>query len=138
MRLPGVIKPGTVVRQPVSQVDLMPTILDYVGQSLPAHIYGRSARPLLEGRDVPWRDYAFCQQADQSRMLRTERYKYAFAPRSKSIALYDLQQDPDENHNLAHAPQQADVVRQMHRRLLQVMAKDGDPLRTKFPADPLP
>ena len=55
MRLPGIIKPATVVRQPVSQVDLMPTILDYLGQSLPAHIHGQSARPLLEGRNVPWR-----------------------------------------------------------------------------------
>lgn len=138
MRLPGVIKAGTVVRQPVSQVDLMPTILDYVGQSLPEHIHGQSARPLLEGRDVPWRNYAFCQRADQSRMLRTERYKYVFAPRSKNIALYDLQQDPDENHDLAHAPELAGVVRQMHRHLLQVMAKDGDPLQSKFPDDPLP
>jgi arylsulfatase A-like enzyme len=138
MRLPGAIKPGTVVRQPVSQVDFMPTILDYVGQSAPERLHGRSMRPLIEGHDSSWRDYAFCQRADQSRMLRTARYKYVFAPQTRKIALYDLQQDPDENCNLAPDPRRADVVRQMHRRLLEVMAKDGDPLRAKFPRDPLP
>ena len=80
MRLPGAIKPGTVVRQPVSQVDFMPTILDYVGQAVPEHLHGQSVRPLIEGRDVPWRDYAFCQRANDSRMLRTARCKYVVTP----------------------------------------------------------
>ncbi len=136
MRLPGVIKPGTVVRQPVSQIDLMPTILDYVGQPVPKQIHGRSLRPLMEGRDVPWRDYAFCQRADRQRMIRTDRYKYVFAMKPKMLALYDLQADPEENQNLARMPQHAGLVRKMHRRLLDVMKADGDPLREKFPDDP--
>jgi len=136
MRLPGVIKPGTVVRQPVSQIDVMPTILDYIGQPVPERLHGRSLRPLIEGRNVPWRDHAFCQRADRQRMIRTSRYKYVFALKPKMIALYDLQADPEENQNLADAPQHADLVRQMHRRLLDVMKVDGDPLREKFPDDP--
>ena len=114
----------------------MPTILDYVGQAASGHIHGQSVRPLVEGRQVPWRDYAFCQRADQSRMLRTEHYKYVLVRGGKKVALYDLRQDPDENHNVAQQPQRADAVRQMHRRLLEVMAKDGDPLRGKFPDKP--
>ena len=138
MRLPGTIKAGTVVRQPVSQVDLMPTILDYVGQPPPEHIHGQSARPLIEGRGVPWRDYAFCQRANESRMLRTEQYKYVLVRGGKRAALYDLRRDPDENCNLAGKPEEADVVRQMHHRLLEVMANDGDPLRSKFLNQPSP
>jgi len=136
MRLPGVIKPGTVVRQPVSQIDLMPTILDYVGQPVPERIHGRSLRPLIEGRDVPWRDYAFCQRADHLRMIRTDRYKYVFGLKPSIVALYDLHADPEENNNLADLPQHADLVRQMHRHLLDVMKADGDPVREKFPEDP--
>ena len=138
MRLPGTIKAGTVVRQPVSQVDLMPTILDYVGQPPPEHIHGQSARPLIEGRGVPWRDYAFCQRANESRMLRTEQYKYVLVRGGKRAALYDLRRDPDENCNLAGKPEEADVVRQMHHRLLEVMANDGDPLRSKSLNQPSP
>ncbi|MFA6563086.1 MAG: sulfatase-like hydrolase/transferase [Verrucomicrobiia bacterium] len=137
MRLPGVIKPGTVVRQPVSQIDVMPTILDYIGQSIPERLHGQSLRPLIEGRDVPWRDYAFCQRADHQRMIRIDHYKYVFGPKPKMVALYDLQADPDENKNLADAPQHANLVRQMHRRLLDVMKADGDPFVEKLPDDPL-
>ncbi len=137
MRLPGRIRPGTVVKQPVSQIDLMPTILDYAGVPVPGKIHGRSTRPLLEGRDLRWRDYAFCQRAEVARMLRTERYKYVYRPKPRVVALYDLKNDPDEDHNLAADRGQAKTVRQMHRRLLEVMDNDADPTRDRFAGDPL-
>jgi len=136
MRLPGRIKPGTVVKQPVSQIDYMPTILDYVGLPIPEGIHGRSMRPLIEGRGVEWRDYAFCQRAARSRMLRTQRYKYCFALGRRMLALYDLQNDPHEDHNLANDKAHAKTVRHMHDRLLKIMASDGDPLVKKLPRDP--
>jgi len=136
MRLPGRIRPGTVVDRPVSQIDFMPTILDYLGQPVPEKIHGRSMRPLVEGRDVPWREHAFCQRANQGRMLRTERYKYVCRPNSKLAALYDLKNDPHEDRNLATDPAHAKTVRQMHQRLLEVMAADGDLLREKEPVPP--
>lgn len=137
MRLPGLIQSGTVVRQPVSQIDVMPTILDYVGEPIPEGLHGKSLRPLIEGRDVPWREHAFCQRADRMRMIRTDRHKYVFAAKPRIVALYDLLADPEENRNLAAVPQSADLVRQMHRRLLDSMEADGDPLRQAFPGDAL-
>lgn len=136
MRLPGRIKPGTVVHHPVSQIDYMPTILDYAGQPIPEDIHGQSMRPLIEGQDVPWRDYAFCQRAARSRMLRTAQWKYATGA-AGMLALYDLENDPHEDHNLARETKYADVVRRMHRRLGEVMEADGDPYRAKMPDDPL-
>ena len=50
MRLPGTIPAGTVVRAPVSNMDLFGTIIDYLG--LPASVApntSRSLRPLVEG-----------------------------------------------------------------------------------------
>ena len=136
MRLPGRIRPGTVVKQPVSQIDFMPTILDYVGAPVPKGLHGRSMRPLIEGRDVPWRDHAFCQRANRLRMLRTERYKYVRGHRSPIVALYDLKEDPNEDRNLAADEAHAKTLRDMHKRLLAVMAADGDPLAKKFPPEP--
>lgn len=137
LRLPGRIRPGTVVKQPVSQVDVMPTLLDYLGLPVPPSLHGRSLRPLLEGQTIPWRDYAFCQRGDRLRMLRTSRYKYTFALRPPVLALYDLQADPHEDRNLAAEPAHADTVRTLHARLLEVMCADGDPLATAWPAEPL-
>lgn len=41
----------------VSTVDILPTILDAVGLKIPAHVQGRSLRPVLQSRDAPWREY---------------------------------------------------------------------------------
>jgi len=137
MRLPGRIRPGTVVKAPVSQIDLMPTIVDYAGQPVPPDVHGSSLRPLIEGRRVEWRDYAFCQRAMGGRMLRTRRYKYAYGVRPRMRALYDLENDPNEDHNLADEAAHAVALRHMHRRLLAVMEADGDPLAAELPSDPL-
>ena len=125
MRLPGKIKPGRVIDQPVSQIDLMPTILQYTGQPVPGSIHGRSLRPLLEGQDVAWRDYAYCQRAGAAHMIRTERYKYCYARGNRMVALYDLRNDPHEDHNLADEPAHAETVQQMHQRLSEVMKAAG-------------
>jgi arylsulfatase A-like enzyme len=53
------------------------------------------------------------------------------------VALYDLQNDPHEDHNLAGDPARAGTVREMHRRMLEVMAADGDPMHDAFAGDPL-
>jgi arylsulfatase A-like enzyme len=56
MRMPGAIKPGAVVKDPVSGLDLFATILDYLGVQAPARD-GDSLRPLIEGRGKAGPDY---------------------------------------------------------------------------------
>ena len=51
--------------------------------------------------------------------------------------LYDLRNDPNEDHNLAADPAHADTVRAMHKRLMEVMTADGDPAVSAMPQDPL-
>ncbi len=137
MRLPGRIEPGTIVDQPVSQIDFMPTIMDYCGMPIPEGLHGSSMRPLVEGRDVPWRDYAFCQRANQGRMLRTDRYKFFLRDKPGVVALYDLKEDPHEDENLAKDTGYAKTVGDLHERLIGIMREDGDPQWEKFAGDPL-
>jgi len=47
VRLPGQTK-GRKITTPVSQIDLVPTLLDLMGQVGPAHLQGKSLRPLIE------------------------------------------------------------------------------------------
>ena len=47
IRLPGQ-RSSWHVRGPVSQIDLLPTLLDLMGQGIPGHLQGRSLRPLLQ------------------------------------------------------------------------------------------
>jgi arylsulfatase A-like enzyme len=72
----------------LSNVDLMPTILDFLGLEVPAQVEGRSFSPLLEegpgaieDGDYEPRESIFCEMTyhdkyDPKRAIRTERYKY--------------------------------------------------------------
>ncbi|HJP34133.1 MAG: sulfatase [Candidatus Latescibacteria bacterium] len=88
MRWPGVSMPGTVADPLVSQVDVLPTILDAVGLQSPAKGSGESLRPFLDGGSaVQWRTHLFAEwnvshslKLDQglfypSRTVRDDRYK---------------------------------------------------------------
>jgi arylsulfatase A-like enzyme len=47
LRLPGQTR-GRRVTGPVSQIDVVPTLLDLMGQPIPSHLQGQSLKPLLE------------------------------------------------------------------------------------------
>ncbi len=77
-------------------------------------------------------------RADNSRMLRTAEHKYVIALRPRQQqALYDLRADPHEQRNLAGDAAHAAILRRLHRRLVEVMTADGDPLAAKMPKEPL-
>jgi arylsulfatase A-like enzyme len=105
MRLPGVIKAGTVVKAPVSHVDYYATILDYLAVSGPAS-EGRSLRPLIEGKEQGKGRIAVSEWAKGNvpgYMAFDGRWKLMFgrsAAAASVDALYDLQADPQELTNL--------------------------------------
>ena len=49
IRYPGTIKPKSVNKDIVLNIDFAPMFLDYAGQPTPKEMQGRSFRPLLEG-----------------------------------------------------------------------------------------
>lgn len=59
------------------------------------------------------------------------------APVAERVALYDLQKDPQERHNLASDPEYADALASMRERLVRWMEETDDPLLSgelKIPA----
>ncbi len=105
MRLPGVIKPGTVVNAPVAQIDLFSTVLDYCGVR-DQESEGATLRPLIEGKDDGLKRVAVSEwnaTAVPGFMVTDGRHKLMFGRglNARSVdALYDLQSDPNEMHNL--------------------------------------
>lgn len=53
---PGV-RPGGVVAEPVSMVDLFPTLCELAGQDIPLGVQGRSLEPLLRGEPAPAEEF---------------------------------------------------------------------------------
>ncbi|UCD28249.1 MAG: sulfatase-like hydrolase/transferase [Planctomycetota bacterium] len=140
IRLPGKIKPGTVIGEPVSLVDLMPTILDYVGVPRPTGVQGASLRPLIEGRTKNWQKYSFSERRnlqgnDVMLMIRGDRYKYVFRENEKH-ELYDLLNDPHENENKFTDPASRKIILKLHNELKRWMKETRDPYLPKMPDIP--
>ena len=90
---------GAVNRQPATTLDLTATFLDYAGIPRPDVMDSRSLRPVLRGREQTIRSEALSGM-DGWRLVMQGRYKYVKGWR-ESPKLFDLDDDPLENRNLA-------------------------------------
>lgn len=106
---PGVTAQGSVSHQPVSLLDLYPTICELAGVKAPEHLDGESLVPILRDpalvREVPVVT-TMGGEGKASYAARTDRWRY-IRYHDGSEELYDHQSDPHEWTNLASAPEHA-------------------------------
>jgi choline-sulfatase len=114
-------------------LDLLPTLCDYAGIESPKRPYGRSLRPLAEGKNTnQWRDFVV-SESQNGRMLRTGRFKYCiYDSGGHREQLIDLKRDPGEMKNLARADGYKDVL-DKHRQFLRGwVEKTGDRIAAEY------
>ena len=87
---------------------------------------GYSFLPLLQGKDIPWRDRIFYEyywehefpQTPTMHGVRTDRYKYIrYHGVWDTNEFYDLQEDPYETRNLIAAPQHQALIKELNHDL---------------------
>lgn len=131
VRWPGVIRPGSVNRDLVSNLDFAETFLDAAGAPVPETMQGRSLRPLLEGRRPPdWRTSFYYQYFEFPLPHRvrphygvvTDRYKLVrfSGVGEDSTELYDRETDPLELRNVLGQPGYAPVLVELEAELARL------------------
>lgn len=124
IRIPGV--PGGVREARVQNLDVLPTLLDYLG--IPADdlgLQGRSLRPAIE-RQREVNRYLFALQG-RSRAISDGRWKLILDVETEEARLFDLAADPGETRDLAAAhPEEAARLRAV---LLRWVERQGGSLR---------
>jgi len=128
MRWPARIRAGRVVGEPVSTLDLFPTIASLTGSTLPARRYdGQDVSPLVTGeveriggRGIDGgREIAFFGP-EGAAGLRSGRWKYLRpGPWSGTPTLFDLEADPGEKADLSQA--RPELLAQLEARLKEIL-----------------
>lgn len=131
-RWPGIIESGTVCKEFVQLLDLMPTFLEMGNISIPQTVDGRSLVPLFKQRSPKeWPEAVFAEyHGDEfglysQRMVRTKKYKFIFNSPDKN-ELYDLRQDPHELHNVIDDDEYKRVRENMMDRMVRWMKRTDD------------
>jgi len=141
---PGVIKPGTVNNDMVSNLDFGETLIDAAGAKVPEDMQGRSMLPILKGQTPSdWRNafyYHYYEHPSEHNVMRhygitTDKYKLIhFYYDIDEWELYDLEKDPMEMKNVYNDPAYAGAQKDLHKQLdeLRVKYQDSDELSKKF------
>jgi arylsulfatase A-like enzyme len=129
---PGMAGAGTVCTQPVSHIDLYPTLVDLCGlpenPNADAHGYpieGHSLRPLLDDPEGEWSGPPVALTSLRGdtgihHSVRSERYRYSLCQNGEE-ELYDHETDPQEWTNRAADPELADVRAELRQQLLDLV-----------------
>jgi N-sulfoglucosamine sulfohydrolase len=150
VRWPGQVKANSTSQQLVDFTDIMPTLMELAGGEPEREMDGKSLLPLLKGDEIALRDDIFLSYTALGvkeiytpypiRSVVTERYKLihninykAGNPKGKSkqktsteFELYDLQNDPHEDNNLAGKVEFGEIQADLLSRLKQWQKSVGD------------
>lgn len=141
MRFPGVIPAGHVIKTPVSHLDVLSTVLDYLNAKHLDRSDGRSLRPLVDGRrynkhfdegvavaeldpryPISASELSGTLGTEPNFMIRHGNYKLMIAKLASAKTrdmLIDLENDPFETNNLlAGTPRDWVIGKAEHLKLL--------------------
>jgi len=128
---------GSVVKAPVSHLDVYPTLMDLAGLKGPKNLQGQSLAPMLKDSSVVGRGWALTQVVRGGNVapvvgkgknrgnqrffgysLRTPRWRYTeWAEGEQGRELYDHDADPGELMNLAGKPEHSKTVKELSIQL---------------------
>nr|XP_002732869.2 PREDICTED: arylsulfatase K-like [Saccoglossus kowalevskii] len=118
---------GVAVNDPVSLVDIFPTLMDMAAIHHPVGLNGTSLMPYLEGKshvkkpDWVLSQYHGCNVNMSAYMLRRQEWKYITYGNGKQVAphLFNLDEDPDELHDYAN--ERHDIIAEMDNKLRSII-----------------
>ncbi|MDF1823069.1 MAG: sulfatase [Verrucomicrobiales bacterium] len=122
IQVPGQESPGARTDALVELVDVLPTLTEACGLPLDEGAEGESLLPLMNAPQREWKTAAFSQYPRflkqygkiMGTSMRTERWRFTEwlnEDRSfRQLELYDLENDPEGNKNLARVPEFQELI----------------------------
>lgn len=115
IHVPGT--PGGLVDRTVGNIDIVPTVMDLVGESPDDSMRGRSLVPLMADPETTWnRSYLLGNGSLSTHGVVRGRQKLIYATKTKLFTRYDLSSDPEETRSLfIDGPQDRVLLADLYR-----------------------
>ncbi len=130
---PDGIKPASVNRQLVQNLDLAPTILELAGAEVPERMQGRSLAPLLKGESPSdWRDALYYHYYEGPPKVHKVAKHYGLRSRDYTLAhfyekggweLFDLAEDPEQLQSVYGKEEYAETQQRLKQTLEELREK---------------
>jgi len=123
IKYPEKVEAGTTVEHMVMNIDIAPTLLEIAGmEKTPEQMQGVSFLPILQQKEVKWRDRIFYEYYWEMAFpstptifaVRTDDYKFIFNHGLWGVnELYNIKKDPYEMNNLIRDPNHKKIAREL-------------------------
>ncbi len=153
LSVPNMRNGSSRVTRPVSQVDLVPTLLDLLDQPIPKHLQGESWVPFLEQKaDWPnndvvvesnfalyvpngksWEDHVYYQRT----VITPDKWKLTLSAVGEG-ELYDLNTDPKEMVNLYYRPEHKAKIKELTEKINAWQQRTDDKVNLNNLNEPWP
>jgi len=123
------VEAGAKIDTPVYLQDIMPTTLELAGSSIPDYVKFNSLLPILSGQRKQQYDAIYgAYREDMQRMITDDGFKLILYPKVPKVLLFDVQQDPGEQHDLSDVAEQQPRIKAMFEKLQSLQVETGDKL----------
>ncbi len=109
---------GKTIDFPATHADIMPTLLDMAGLSVPDSVEGRSLLPAIRGEESEERRIHI-EHAPYHHSLTDGKIKYIWFVNDGGEQFFDLQKDPREQRDLSGDPAQQERIRKWRNHLVR-------------------
>jgi len=124
LQVPLIVRPPLAVGPSVGRklsvvvewMDVGATIVDYAGGILPKLSHAKSLRPLIEGKEAAFREFAVSEFLAHTAIV-DHRWKIEFGPDDRPTLLFDRANDPLEQFNLADDDRYIGQTAELWKRL---------------------
>ena len=99
----------------------MPTVLDMADVDIPDSVEGQSLLPMMRGEEAPWRPWQQIECVSGFQCLTDGREKYVWFTSDGREQFFDLENDPDELHDLSRSAGSAERVAWWRSQLVEVL-----------------
>ena len=136
-RLPGAqTAPGDLRRQPVSLVDVYPTLAALAGLPVPSHLEGEDLAPLFADPAAPAVSTPLTSMGRDDHALVTPSFRYIRMDNSLAEEeLYDVRVDPEERVNLVADPAYAADLESLRATMNALLGSAPPPPPPPTPTD---